>query len=286
LNYEEMTKIYDVKDPKKRGADFKLDLDTQLQVVRTNKSLWREKINENDPTDCQVKKKVYDRNIEDPYLLALMLYKKGEFLKVIPYFPSEETIEKTLQTTVKVPDHLSKRAKQTRELRVDVTQNFMRVNLYPEHSIELLDSNQAESMLGDQDLLLFRFVFKKQETPDMRENAFICVTNNQISAVSDEGHEVGRISGLEISHAMVLDTNYLYVTQNSVSQLHEQYASFDSDWILSPKQEITRLEKASETFSHINYATIFSGRYTEIHVTGSALGFNGTILRNYTTDVV
>ena len=71
--------------------------------------------------------------------------------------------------------------------------------LYHEHTFELLDKYQTTAMLGDQDLLLFRSVYKKQETADMRENAYVCVTPNQISAVSDEGHEIGRITGLELS---------------------------------------------------------------------------------------
>ena len=46
----------------------------------------------------------------------------------------------------------------------------------------------------------------------MLENAFICVTRNQISAISNECKEVGRITGLEISDAIVLDGSYMYVT--------------------------------------------------------------------------
>ena len=55
---------------------------------------------------------------------------------------------------------------------------------------------------------------------------------------------------------------------------------------MSDAQEIHRLEKASDTFTHINYATIFAGHYTEIHISAAALGVNGYICRNNTTDVM
>ena len=217
---------------------------------------------------------------------AVLFYKKNSYIKLIPYFGSETLIDKVISQEVDVPNHLSKHPNTKKTLHVDVKQTVLRMTLYHEHTIELLDKLETKAMLGDQDLLLFRFVYKKQETADMRENAYVCVTPNQISAVSDEGHEIGRITGLELSQAMVLDSNYLYVTQNSVCQLYEQYASFDSDWLLSEAAEITRLEKAADTFTHINFATIFSGHYTEIHVTGASLGVNGYLLRNYTTDVI
>ena len=67
-------------------------------------------------------------------------------------------------------------------------------------------------MLGYDKIKLFRFIFKKQETSTMKENSFVIVTKNSIHAVADDGHEVGRVTGLELSKVMCLDASYLYVT--------------------------------------------------------------------------
>ena len=46
LQYEEFTKIYDAKDAVEGVSDTFIDIDTQYRVVRTNKSFWREFLEE------------------------------------------------------------------------------------------------------------------------------------------------------------------------------------------------------------------------------------------------
>ena len=83
-----------------------------------------------------------------------------------------------------------------------------RRDLYIEHSFELIEKNQVQVMLGDQDLLLFKAMNKKQALDYMPENSFMLLMKNQISVFNDEQREVNRITGLSISGAFVIESPF------------------------------------------------------------------------------
>lgn len=126
---------------------------------------------------------------------ALLVFKKGSYLKLIPYFSKLVDIKKKVYMKIKVPYTFASNEIE-REIDLEAEQTLKRMQLFCNKTVELLDKTQTEDILGDQQLLQFEFVTKKQETVDMLENAFICVTRNQISAISNECQEVGRITGL------------------------------------------------------------------------------------------
>ena len=60
LNYEELTKLYDAKDV---PNSQKLDPISTMMVVRSNKSLWRDFLKQDETGKCPVKSKIYDLDI-------------------------------------------------------------------------------------------------------------------------------------------------------------------------------------------------------------------------------
>ena len=119
----------------------------------------------------------------------------------------------------------------------------------------------------------------------MRENSFFFMTSSQLSCFNNEGDEVARITGLEISGAAIIDTKFLYVMQSTIHPIYEQYSTIDDDYILQPKQEIQRFDRA-EGFMRINFESIFQHSYQEENICQATLGQNGAIRRNFTTDVI
>lgn len=86
LNYEELTELYDAK---KVSKDKRIDPKATMKVVRTNKSLWRDQIPYSDSGECSVISKIYDLDSHDPYLDAVLFYKKNNYIRLIPYFGAE-----------------------------------------------------------------------------------------------------------------------------------------------------------------------------------------------------
>ena len=60
-----------------------------MKVVRTNKSLWRDEIPYSDCGECSVISKIYDFDNHDPYMDAVLFYKKNNYIRLIPYFGAE-----------------------------------------------------------------------------------------------------------------------------------------------------------------------------------------------------
>ena len=98
--------------------------------------------------------------------------------------------------------------------------SIIRRKMYIEHSFDLFEKKKMRDTFNDQRLLLFRVVAKKQSMENMHENSFMILTNSQLSVFNEDQHEVGRVTGLKISGGVVIDSRYLYVMQDTYSQLY------------------------------------------------------------------
>ena len=67
-----------------------------------------------------------------------------------------------------------------------------------------------------------------------------------------------------------------------------QKTSIDEDWQLGPKIEVSRYESGRQGLTRINFENLFNpdSGYAEIFINSSAMGQNGAIRRNWTTDVI
>jgi len=65
--------------------------------------------------------------------------------------------------------------------------------------------------LKDKELVLLFFVLEKQEKDAMTKDSFVLLMRDQISVFDEKENEIARFSGIFISKALLLDSNYLYV---------------------------------------------------------------------------
>ena len=62
-------------------------------VVNTNKSFWMNYLEEDKTKKSEVKSKVYEEE-SGRFMSALLVFKKGSYLKLIPYFSKLVDIKK------------------------------------------------------------------------------------------------------------------------------------------------------------------------------------------------
>ena len=134
---------------------------------------------------------------------ALLIYKKNEYVKVVPYLAKQVKLLHRLSAEIKVPANVNKShdPNSINKVTVEIDQVVIRHTLHLDHAYKLLDEVKTRSVLGEQNLILFRFIQKSLSSDDMRENSFIILTSSQLSCFSQEANEVARMTGLDISSA-------------------------------------------------------------------------------------
>ena len=74
--------------------------------MRAARSFWKNYIVTDRNSDCEVQKFIVSDENDGVFMEGILLYKKNEYLRLIPYLGKYEPFVKRLEAVVKVPGNL------------------------------------------------------------------------------------------------------------------------------------------------------------------------------------